>query len=436
MCTIFVHMCNFLCNEFKHSLLFVNFIQLFLKSCFFIVSLPPNFFESIHWLLFVLQVPECGEGADHRERVKHFVYDYAYTTKSGPIPKLQESAALSDINGNNASVRSRDQASSVVPPLSFDINEPVCTPLYSTASSPYILYPKQFGLRPSNFSRSYCSLPSFPPERLPLGNDYSSLGNEEDNGFDAEQNLYRWSGGIAMDVGSPRAGKSDLKNNYRAKYPYPRHALHRGGMLDRSHQQRRRRNHVYEDVLDRKTSLRCAIALDSGPQSLPLVLSENLSRFQPLSLTLNKTKDSTSNLISDLRSKTSNTLLGIPRNASNSSSLSQTSCPATTQVGAPPASFPLVPPNTPNGAPTVHRTRPSRTTKSPYPRRCRSRTTTTTTTSQPDASAIEDATQHPCDDWVLPQSPEEAHWLAASQHEVSSQRLPLYSTFIGPLNSP
>ncbi|KAF2354516.1 hypothetical protein FHG87_014730, partial [Trinorchestia longiramus] len=113
-----------------------------------------------------LQVPECGEGADHRERVKHFVYDYAYTTKCGPIPKLQN-PKKSDINGNNAALGPHQTDTESLPSsgdssASFDWGEPLCTPLYSTASSPFVLHSAPS--KASSTSRPYSSLPAFPLE--------------------------------------------------------------------------------------------------------------------------------------------------------------------------------------------------------------------------------------------------------------------------------
>ena len=115
-------------------------------------------------------MPQYGEGADHRERVKHFVYDYAYTTKSGPIPKLTEPRKqLSPRYQSWYEAYSKRKLGPRNPVPSLVDRETdgqsgyvdSDTPLYFTASSPFVLSNSVASSSSVSNTRSFYSLPCY-----------------------------------------------------------------------------------------------------------------------------------------------------------------------------------------------------------------------------------------------------------------------------------
>lgn len=326
----------------------------------------------------MFQVPEYGEGADHRERVKHFVYDYAYTTKSGPIPKLQEnslSPRYPSLTSNNLSLKSTQPSvwnGAGTDESGFTPGNPTAdasTPLYFTSSSPFVLPPSLATFNSGNSSRNFYSLPCFASSLYSQNRQYSSL--ENDRLSSSKDNSDQLSDNIDKNGSEQQLREKENQNNLQLSNSTTRFSErwhHWNQQFPKTSSQDRIRS------LQHQRTRRCSSTNLPPPPIVP---------FHP----------------------------GRPPSQRTETTLGPVTIPLT------PSLAPHVPPNTPIGGSIKSRSHRSVSCSQPYPVRDPTRIRSRSNVEH--GSGLRGLQcGKPCNEWALPPSPEEAYWQAASQDEV------------------
>ena len=326
----------------------------------------------------IVQVPEFGEGADHRERVKHFVYDYAYTTKSGPIPKLHTADHSDSYSYQNSAV-SFDTKTQCSPGLLVESasttsakGATASTPLYFTASSPFLIPPSLANFASGNSNRSFYSLPCFASSFSNQQRLYSSLDDQFEKNITENSDNY-------------------LKTDYKD--------------ADLELQQRQ----CYSQPATPRTK-----PVEGQSFNFNLPSSDKFPHDSPLTLIPSSRFLNEQRLKRSLINKTPpQSLIPFHQNLSHrtETTLGPITLPRNLCLG------PHVPPNTPIGGSIKSKSHRSVSCSQPYPLRAPSRARAKSVGGGYHARPPQ-VLENPVDEWALPSSPEEAFWQAESQQQV------------------